>query len=572
MTRLAQMIQHLDHTMSQMNNMTKMSINQSRQSGAPVAMSLGGSVASNIGKSLEAYNDKALRTFLGNIRGMGDKTQVREIAKTIWTENSRVGQLLRSKFGIDDTQQFSAQFAAKRAQEISFKTLNRQFGSIASFAKSRPGLDYINYNPYEAERKSEALNNRRMMKFMGGMLLNQVAGSAADYYEATGNVGVAGGIRAASKVGSYALMGASVGGVYGAGIGAAAGAIESLFDVIVQKAREAENEIQREWQIEQNLKRGTTSWRRSVEEYNETMRFTNLIEDFNENKTTAGLLNLTKEQERLSQRRDFVAGRVATYQKMSEQGYLGESDIKGAEDMSRELKELDGKLKTLRNTIKNFNKALDNVKEADQYSEETRQLFKTGSLADIQARYDSIKQLRDVAAATGDIETFSKQNPRMRAYQQRIEMIQEIQARSATELSRMDESYANRLVADDYGIGGGRGVYAQMMNYARSSADLRKQYEQQMKEGRLEEAAKTKESWQFAAGERNMFADTLMQILGGRTADLTNVTSLAAMGLHMGETVDNVDRQMAIWKEQANLQRDIKNILNEKTFTAAYGE
>lgn len=68
------MIQHLDHTMSQMNNMTKMSINQSRQSGAPIAMSLGGSVASNIGKSLEAYNDKALRTFLGNIRGMGDKT------------------------------------------------------------------------------------------------------------------------------------------------------------------------------------------------------------------------------------------------------------------------------------------------------------------------------------------------------------------------------------------------------------------------------------------------------------------------------------------------------------------
>lgn len=425
--------------------------------------------------------------------------------------------------------------------------------------------------PEDTATKARTFQNRRMAKFIGGMAMHQIGSSAAELAEATGHEGAAWGIQAASKVGGYTLMGA-LAGPGGAAIGAAAGAIESLFDLFIQKAREAENALQREWQIEQTLKRGTTSWRRSVDEYNKTTRFTNLIEDFNENKTAAGLLNLTKEQERLSQRRDFVAGRIETYQKMSEQGYLGESDIKGAEDMRRELQELDGKLKTLRNTIKNFNKALDNVKEADQYSEETRQLFKTGSLADIQARYDSIKQLRDVAAATGDIETFSKQNPRMRAYQQRIEMIQEIQARSATELSRMDESYANRLVADDYGIGGDRGVYSQMMNYARSSADLRKQYEQQMKEGRLEEAAKTKESWQFAAGERNMFADTLMQILGGRTADLTNVTSLAAMGLHMGETVDNVDRQMAVWKEQANLQREIKNILNEKTFTAAYGE
>ena len=53
---------------------------------------------------------------------------------------------------------------------------------------------------------------------------------------------------------------------------------------------------------------------------------------------------------------------------------------------------------------------------------------------------------------------------------------------------------------------------------------------------------------------------------------MTNVTSLASMGFGMGEKNDNYDRQMKVWEEQRNLQRDIKNILNEKTFTSTYGE
>ena len=93
-----------------------------------------------------------------------------------------------------------------------------------------------------------------------------------------------------------------------------------------------------------------------------------------------------------------------------------------------------------------------------------------------------------------------------------------------------------------------------------------------MKEGKLEEAAKAKGSWQFAAGERNTLAEQLLQVLGGRAADLTNVTSLASMGFGMGEKNDNYDRQMKVWEEQRNLQRDIKNILSEKTFTSTYGE
>ena len=569
MTRLAQMIQNLDHTMSQMNNMSKMSINKSRQSGSPIAMSLGGSVASNIGKSLEEYNNKALRTFLGKIRGMGDKTQVREIAKTVWTEKSRVGQLIRQNFGIDDTQQFSAQFAAKRAQDVSFKTLNRQFGSIASFSKSRLGLEYINYDPYEAEKKAEALNNHKMMKFMGGMMLNQVAGSAADYYEATGNVGVAGGIGAASKVGGYALMGASVGGPWGALAGAGIGAIESLFDTFTAKAREAKEELDREWRIEQSLKTGTTEFLKGRKDYQKNKSYEDAFESLSEEYNTEPL---SKQIDSLTQRREFVRSRLDVFENMSSRGFLGEQDLKSAKEMQQELVELDNKIKNSTNALKNYRQAFDNLKEADTYQESTRKLFKTGSLADIQSAYEKIKTKRDEAMASGNLRDIQKYNPRMRSYEQQIERIREVQTQSSLELQRMDESYENTRVLERYGIGGGRGLRSTLMGYARKAAGERSRYEQLMKEGKLEEASKAKESWQSAARERNSLADQLLQVLGNRTADLTNVTSLAQMGFGMGEKNDNYDRQMKVWEDQRNLQREIKNILNEKTFVATYGE
>ena len=88
-----------------------------------------------------------------------------------------------------------------------------------------------------------------------------------------------------------------------------------------------------------------------------------------------------------------------------------------------------------------------------------------------------------------------------------------------------------------------------MMDYAKAAVSERSRYERLMSEGRLEEAAKAKASWKFAAGERNTLADQLLQVLGSRTADLTNVTSLASIGANMGEVNDNFNRQMAIWED-----------------------
>lgn len=174
--------------------------------------------------------------------------------------------------------------------------------------------------------------------------------------------------------------------------------------------------------------------------------------------------------------------------------------------------------------------------------------------------------------AAGNLRDIQKYNPRMRSYEQQIERIREIQAQSALDMKRMDESYENSRILERYGIGGGRGLRESLMRYGRTAASERSRYETLIKEGKLEDAAKARQSWQFAAGERNTLADQLLQVLGNRTADLTNVTSLASMGFGMGEKNDNYDRQMKVWEEQRDLQRDIKNILNERSFVSTYGE
>ena len=209
---------------------------------------------------------------------------------------------------------------------------------------------------------------------------------------------------------------------------------------------------------------------------------------------------------------------------------------------------------------------------ADTLHEFQRRLLKDGSLADIQAEYTKTKERQEEAIRSHDTEKFQKYTQQMRTYQYAIENIKEVQAQSMLNLQRMDESYENTRVLERYGYGGGRGLHNTLIDYGRKAASERSRYEQLINEGKLDEAEKAKQSWQFAAGERNQLASQVLQLLGGRTADLTNVTSLASMGFGMGEKNDNYDRQMKVLEDQRDLQRDIKNILNEKTFAATYGE
>ena len=425
---------------------------------------------------------------------------------------------------------------------------------------------------FQALGKSGPKYDKQMMQFAAGMAINQSLGSAAEYMQTSQNQNISSAgaaLGAVSKVGGYALMGAGVGGVYGAAAGAAFGAIEALFDLFTSKAKQAQEELDRVWKTEQNLKKGTAEFTRSRIEYTKNKKYETAFDALTEEYDTAPL---SKQLEQLTQRREFVRNRLDVLSNMTAEGFLGEADLKSAKEMQQELVELDNKIKASTNALKNYRQAVDNVKEAETYQESTKRLFKSGSLSEIQSAYEQIKAKRDEAMAAGNLRDIQKYNPRMRAYEQQIENIREIQRQSALDIQRIDESYENTRVLERYGYGGGRGLHNTLIDYGRKAASERSRYEQLIKEGKLDEAEKAKQSWQFAAGERNQLASQVLQLLGGRTADLTNVTSLASMGFGMGEKNDNYDRQMKVLEDQRDLQRDIKNILNEKTFAATYGE
>ena len=172
-----------------------------------------------------------------------------------------------------------------------------------------------------------------MLKFIGGMALQQGFSSIAEYMQTSENQTVAAtgvALQTGAKVGGYALMGAAAGGPYGALAGAALGAVETLFDAFTTKAREAKEELDRVWKTEQNLKQGTAEFTRSRIEYTKNKRYESAFDALTEEYDTAPL---SKQLEQLTQRREFVRSRLEVFSNMSRQGFLGEADLKSAKEM-----------------------------------------------------------------------------------------------------------------------------------------------------------------------------------------------------------------------------------------------
>ena len=110
-------------------------------------------------------------------------------------------------------------------------------------------LKAVNSKEFNSLLNQKPQYNKEMIKFIGGMALQQGAGTIAEWMQTSENqnfasLGVA--LQAGAKIGGYALMGASVGGPLGAATGAVLGAVESLFDVFTARAREAREKLDRE--------------------------------------------------------------------------------------------------------------------------------------------------------------------------------------------------------------------------------------------------------------------------------------------------------------------------------------
>ena len=141
-------------------------------------------------------------------------------------------------------------------------------------------LKAVNSKEFNSLLNQKPQYNKEMIKFIGGMALKQGIESMADYmqtYENQNAVAAGGALQAGAKIGGYTLMGASVGGPWGAAAGAALGAVESLFDVFTARAREAREKLDREWKIENNLKQETASFIKSRRDYGKNIKYDNAL-------------------------------------------------------------------------------------------------------------------------------------------------------------------------------------------------------------------------------------------------------------------------------------------------------
>lgn len=119
--------------------------------------------------------------------------------------------------------------AARRAQIANNPLLNRE--KMAGAGGVVPGMSPM---------------QRANMKNIGRMAFGVVVGGAQNYFEATGNTGAATAAGFASNIGMGAAMGGMMGGPVGAGIGAAAGLLNSAFEELTRRAKEAASALEQQ--------------------------------------------------------------------------------------------------------------------------------------------------------------------------------------------------------------------------------------------------------------------------------------------------------------------------------------
>ena len=87
------------------------------------------------------------------------------------------------------------------------------------------------------------------------------------------------------------------------------------------------------------------------------------------------------------------------------------------------------------------------------------------------------------------------------------------------------------------------------------------------------------EDWNLAEGRVKNIQATASEVVREMVKDLEDrmpkfdaslTTSLAQFGIGMGEANDNVNRQMKVWEEQTEIQKQIKELLEQNAWTASY--
>ena len=378
------------------------------------------------------------------------------------------------------------------------------------------------------------LYKNQLIRWGGAALGSQVLRGVGEYLEASrspyADVVTTGGTMlqgAAIGAGAGATLGPQ-GAVIGAVLGTAIAATNKLFDIWTQRAREAQEEISNALKVDPNR-------RASISAAADMLRG---LSQERELKMVSGMG--TSSLDAVIER---AAGKIKDI----------ESKVDSTEyDSAQELQ-----------TLLSQRQWQQQLKQA---AEERRQQIENAREESIQKNIEEQERREDILEAFK--QTASDKSKQLAWGQIARYNVQKLQAMQADQ--DVDKEWLNA----GYKAHGAESQRArrQMLEALKSTQSAKTSDEAQSFLDRAEEA---RQRWTFSLGQQDFFKSGLVQTLQQQLAsikptDLSPVTSIGQYGYGMGEVNDNIDRQMQIWEEQASLQRQIKDILQDKTFEAYY--
>ena len=378
------------------------------------------------------------------------------------------------------------------------------------------------------------LYKNQLIRWGGAALGSQVLRGAGEYLEASrspyADVVTTGGTMlqgAAIGAGAGATLGPQ-GAVIGAVLGTAIAATNKLFDIWTQRAREAQEEISNALKVDPNR-------RASISAAADMLRG---LSQERELKMVSGMG--TSSLDAVIER---AAGKIKDIESK-----VDSNEYDSAQELQTMLQQRQWQ------------------QQLKQAAEERRQQIENAREESIQKNIEEQERREDILEAFK--QTASDKSKQLAWGQIARYNVQKLQAMQADQ--DVDKEWLNA----GYKAHGAESQRArrQMLEALKAAQSANTSDEAQSFLDRAEEA---RQRWTFSLGQQDFFKSGLVQTLQQQIAsikptDLSPVTSLGQYGYGMGEVNDNIDRQMQIWEEQAALQRQIKDILQDKTFEAYY--
>ena len=359
-------------------------------------------------------------------------------------------------------------------------------------------------------------SNLQMLKPIAGLAFHQGTQILGDAFELGGNNEAAYWTKSVGKVGSYAMMG-SVAGPYGAAVGVVFGAIESLFDTITEKAKEAQKELE-DWN--KNIQRSQT-FKKTYDEAKETRTLNSTISKAVKTDDVARLQSMADQiQKKIDLNSKFLEGQRSS----SEYGDTAENimdifnqqekrisqleHIKSLIDQINEKKQKEAEID--KKNLDNYRKQADILKQSYKWNEEEN------------------RNNAEITLGTYDYNTLGDKYSEYRT-------------------KYLDFKYQYKTNLDN----------AENATTSESA----KQF--------LDIASRMKSAMDFNKSQMDLFGGSQLDILNNllskiKAPDMTNVTSLASQGLMtFGKNDQLIDLQVDYMKQQLDVQKQIKDKMRE---------